>query len=275
MPTTSNWRFRGLSVMQSAHSDPLIDVLLPVRAPAPWLTDALESVRNQSISNWRLIVVMDGFSQDVKKACGQYAVDGQLHLEELPPGSGLVSALNRGVQVSRAEFIARLDADDVCHPDRLRTQYLYMKQNPACLAVGTGIRLISQEGEPLGTRTVRAPGSVLRRLRWRSPIAHPSVMLRSRHLRSIGGYSARSLHAEDFDLWLRLGTIGEIHAIPPVLLDYRLHDGQVTDGVRLPASTRRAIADSRLGLARARGESVIAARTRHALWVSLNKAKGR
>lgn len=261
--------------MSSRPRDSIIDVLIPVRAPAPWLAEALESVVRQTWASWRLIVVMDGYSDQVQAVCDALDTLNEVTVAAMPERSGLVSVLNRGIAISEAEFIARLDADDVCHPDRLTVQIDYMRRNPDCVALGTGVRLVSEDGTPRGARTAKQRGSVLRRLRWRSAVVHPSVMMRSDAVRYVGGYCTKAVHAEDFDLWLRLAQVGEVHALTDALLDYRAHGGQVTSGVKVPSLTRRRIGESRSALARSRSESVIAARGRQAMWVAANKLKGR
>ena len=100
-------------------------------------------------------------------------------------------------------------------------------------------------------------------------------MIRREELVKVGGYRVQARHAEDFDLWLRLAVLGEIHVLPDLLLNYRIHSGQITSHLAFPDETRQAIAASRLALAEARHESSMAARFRQASWVAINRAKGR
>lgn len=252
-----------------------MDVVVPVRAPAPWLSESLYSVGQQTMNDWRLLIVMDGYSEAVQEVCDTLPQTTPLRVEVLPPASGLVSALNHGIATSDAEFVARLDADDVCRPNRFARQLEYLRAEPNCLALGTGIQLINEIGVACGSRAPRHPGSVLRTLRWRSAIAHPSVMMRREAILQVGGYSSQALYAEDFDLWLRLAALGEIHAIPDQLLMYRIHAGQVTSKLSYPDETLGRIAQSRIALARARGESLTAARVRQMAWAAVNSARGR
>lgn len=261
--------------MSDPQTSSMVDVLVPVRAPAPWLPETLQSVLHQTIKDWRLLVIMDGFSEDVRDACDSLPTGTPLRLEVLPPRSGLVSVLNHGLRASSARFVARLDADDICHPQRLAQQVSYMSHHPECVALGTGVELIDENGSPRGIRTRREAGPVLRTLRWRSPIAHPSVMMRRKDAIDVGAYSARALHAEDFDLWLRMAGRGEIHTIPDVLLRYRIHSGQITANVTFPLETLQTIGESRAMLARKREESLWAAQMRQWAWVKVNRLKGR
>ncbi len=254
---------------------PKVDILVPVRAPAPWFTEALESVVRQDYPNWRLIVVMDGYAQEIEQSCHNLQISDRLILEEMPAGTGLVGALNRGLAVSDASYLARLDADDVCRSDRLSKQVAYMQNNPECVVVGGQVQRVSEAGEPLGPPSRSGARPVMKTLRWRCPIAHPTAMIRSRYARQVGGYRPEALHAEDFDLWLRMGATGTIDVISDVVLDYRVHTGQVTAGLRFPSTTLEAIKDSRLQLAQARNESLLSARIRQRAWVSVNRWRGR
>lgn len=255
-------------------SDPRVDVLIPVRAPAPWLEAAIQSIEDQTAQNWHLILVMDGESQAVRAVTKRIVPDGRATLA-LSPGRGLVDALNHGLQLSRAEYIARLDADDISHPTRLERQIEHMDAHPGCVALGTAFRPIDEVGRTAGG--VRNPhdGSFLRKLRWRCPIAHPSAIFRRSTAITVGGYRAAATGVEDYDLWLRMATLGDVHNVGEVLLRYRVHAEQVTRNVRFSPDAITAIRDSRCSLAQARGESIHAALARHALWVAANRAKGR
>ncbi|MGB8021721.1 MAG: glycosyltransferase [Candidatus Nanopelagicales bacterium] len=260
--------------MTDARRPARVDVLMPVRSPAPWLGKALQSVVDQTYDDWSLLVVMDGFSQEVQDACHALGEE-RIRVEVLPAFSGLVTVLNRGLQASDAEFVARLDADDVCKPDRLAVQAAYLAAHPECVAVGTGAEVIDENGAPSGMRAATRTGPVTRQLRWRCPIVHPSVMMRRQAVVDAGGYSSRARHAEDYELWLRLGRTGEIHDIGQPLLQYRVHGGQVTASVTYAPETVEAIRHARVDLAQSRGESVLSARLRQATWVAWNRIKGR
>ena len=252
-----------------------MDVLVPVRAPSPWLGEALQSVVEQDYP-CGLIVVMDGFSDEVRTACARLDDQLTVTLTEVPAQSGIVAALNHGLQLSDADYIARLDADDRCRPERLARQVDYMTSHPTCAVLGTGLIVIDGEGAALSDPTHGSPRSVIPTLRWRTPLAHPSVMLRRQAVVDVGGYCARALHVEDFDLWLRLAASGvDIDVLPEALLDYRRHPGQVTARSHFSSEASRQILRSRLEAARGRGESALAARCRHLAWLAHHRLKGR
>jgi hypothetical protein len=139
---------------------------------------------------------------------------------------------------------------------------IYMTNHPHCVAVGTGVRLIAPDGSFTRSSPSSREGSVIRGLRWRNVVSHPSAMIRRTALEQVGGYSLAANRAEDYDLWLRLAAVGEVHNIRETLLRYRIHSSQVTRTNRIPEESKVRIGESRYALARARGESVFAARMR-------------
>lgn len=251
---------------------PEVEVLLPTRAPAPWLGETLAGLANQTFNNWRLVAVLDGPDEGISEAIAYWAPTAKVITVSGHPG--LVSLLNTGLRNCEAPLIARLDSDDVPSPERLERQVEFMESHPTCVLLGTGARVISEDGSVIGSRMPRK-GSVRRRLRWKSAFVHPSVMMRSSAVKDVGGYRESARHVEDFDLWLRLAAIGQVAVLPEALLDYRIHTGQVTHQVSFDKAARASILDARLGLARAERGSLALARLRHTAWSMANRYKGR
>lgn len=148
-------------------------------------------------------------------------------------GRGLVAALQRGVTEGDAPLLARMDADDRCHPDRLTLQVERMQGEPRLGALGCLVRATGSPGEGLqryvqwqnGLRSVE---DHRRELFVESPLCHPSVMMRREALLEVGGY--RDLPGpEDYDLWLRLDAAGwGLAKLPRTLLDWEHAEGRAT-----------------------------------------------
>jgi glycosyltransferase involved in cell wall biosynthesis len=249
-----------------------VDVLIAVRAPAPWLNQTLDSLNKQSFEGWALILVMDGFAEEIRRVCEQ-TQPGCSPLV-VPDGSGMVAALNSGLAACQSEYIARIDADDVALPGRLAAQVAYLDSHPDCIAVGTGYQTIDEEGNVLAEQpmTMRDP---VRALRWYNPLAHPSMMIRRSALVAAGGYNPAARHLEDYDLWLRLAATGTLGVIREPLLQYRQHGGQVTKRFGYTPEARSTLRASRIALAQAEGTSPVAARFRQHVWSTVNRVKGR
>jgi len=131
-------------------------------------------------------------------------------------------SLSLGLHLARAPLVARMDADDVAHPERLARQVAFMHAHPEVTVLGTSSRLIDQQGRVVGR--IDAPGAdrdIRRAMRYRNPMCHPSVMLKRDPVLAIGGYLGGK-NAEDYDLWVRLATspTARFANLPEPLLDY-------------------------------------------------------
>lgn len=207
-----------------------ISVVIPVMAPDVYTGAALRSIAAQTLKPAEVVIV--GPVQHHERYA---ALANQCRLREVrlvsDPNSGLAAALNQAIDQCHHELIARMDADDIAHPERFARQYAVMRADPQLAVCGTGIRLIDEGGNPLVTQ--KHGGRGVRQLRsvdllFQDPLAHPTVMLRRSLVAPIGFYRKGSI-AEDYDLWLRCANRGlRMARLREVLLDYRVHRGQLS-----------------------------------------------
>jgi glycosyltransferase involved in cell wall biosynthesis len=241
-----------------------VDVLMPVREPAPWLRETLNGLSAQTFTNFRLVAVIHG--EDTVTSNVIQSLNSPSLVLRVPSEFSLADVLNFGLEHCSAQYVARLDSDDIPVSNRLELQRNFLSMNPKCAAIGTGSLLINEESFPLSKRLVPTDASVvLRKMRWKNVLIHPSVMFQRSSVARIGGYSRKAVHTEDYDLWLRLLAEEEV-LNPEPLLKYRIHPSQVTKTKAIPRGGRKAILESRLNLARSRNESLLMARFRHFLW---------
>jgi len=192
----------------------------------------MESILRQTFFSLELIVVDDG-STDRSAAIAEGLASRDDRVRVLRrPHEGLSPALNAGLAMARGEYVARMDADDVSAPDRLQKQVAYLDAHPKCVAAGSWIEVVDEEGRHLGLKTFVTKHAAIfaALLRSISPIAHPTVVARRDVLLSAGGYDARRYPSEDLDLWFRLAEHGELANIGEALLQYRRHKAAL--GVR-------------------------------------------
>jgi hypothetical protein len=206
-----------------------VSVLLPCRNAGAWLDDCLDSLCAQTLEELEIIVVDDGSTDDslsiLQRRAGQ---DSRLVVLERP-ATGLVSSLNLAAGRARAPLLARMDADDICHPERLSAQAEFMALNPAIAACGTGVRLFPDERVGSGYRRyerwlngLRDPAELIADLLVECPVAHPTLMMRSSVLHGLGGYRDAGW-PEDYDLMLRLHAAGMTAAnLSDPLVDWRV-----------------------------------------------------
>lgn len=243
-----------------------VDVLLPIRNPNPqWLHDSLASVENQVGVNARLVAVLHPDDDHLREQIQRMKVSNVVI--SAPREGNLADALNVGLGECVTALVARMDADDICEPTRLVRQCEFMDNNPDCGVLASSVTIIDASGRRIGTRPApSSPDSLERLMRWKCAIMHPSVMFRRQLVLSLGGYSAAAEQAEDYELWLRVLAHSEIEALAEPLVSYRVHQGQQSVSKAIPRDASATVLRSRLELATARGDSLFAARSRHAVW---------
>lgn len=211
---------------------PAISVLLPVFNGEATLAAALASVARQSIDDWECRIVDDGSDdRSAELARGWAETDPRFRLSRLPH-QGLVSALAHGTTLCRGDLIARMDADDLMHRDRLRLQLEALRDDPGLDAVGCHVRLFPRSGLGRGSRAYEAwlngigdDDAVARECWIECPVAHPSLMIRGESLQHFGYRDPG--WPEDYDLVLRMLTSGRrIGVVPRRLLSWRHTPGR-------------------------------------------------
>lgn len=208
---------------------PRVSIVLPVWNGDGYIRQAVESIGRQTLSDFELLVVDDGSVDSTPAILSELAaVDPRIRVISRPH-LGLVNALNVGFGNCRSEFVARMDADDIALPIRLETQVRALENDPRLGVVGSAITLVSKELRPQHTihypltdREIRAA------LPSGSPFAHPAVIVRKSAFERAGGYRSAFIHAEDYDLWLRMADVATLANVPEVLLYYRIHADQVS-----------------------------------------------
>ena len=204
---------------------------MPVRNALRFLRPAMESILQQSFESFELIVVDDGSTDGTAEALRGYR-DPRVRLLKNAGQHGVVQALTIGMAAARGEYVARMDGDDVSHRERLATQVAFLDRERAVALVGTCANAIDEGGVVGGVMRVPTSSAEIHRLLpKRNTFIHPSVLFRRRAVLELGGYQAvrpEASMAQDYHLWLRLEERYPLANLPEVLLDYRVHEGQVS-----------------------------------------------
>ncbi len=214
---------------------PEISVLMPVRDAADYVDEALRSLAAQTFADFEVVAVDDGSVDGSPALLDDWGRrDGRFRVFHRP-AEGLVPALNFGLTRCRGDLLARMDADDLCHPRRFELQRQAFRDDPSldvvsCLVshfprpqVGEGFRIYEEWLNGLTDHE-----AILRERFIESPLPHPSVMLRRRRLEEAGGYRDVGW-PEDYDLWLRMAAAGARFAkVDRALLQWREHGGRLT-----------------------------------------------
>ena len=210
---------------------PAISVVLPVYNGEKFLHKAVQSVLGQSFTDFELIIINDG-STDRTNEVIQSFKDPRIVYIKNEVNKGLVFSLNKGVDLAKGKYIARMDADDISLPERFQKQVHYLQQHDAVMVLATFIELIDDNDKPKGNwpddRLADSYKKIRSLLPWSNCIAHPTVMLRKELFREFR-YNEAQIYLEDWDLWLRMAASGKIiEKIAEPLVQYRIHDQSAT-----------------------------------------------
>lgn len=229
-----------------AGSTPEVTVLMPVYNGEHFLRTALESILRQSLTDLELLLVDDGSTDRSAEIMDSYAHrDARVRVLRHGRNEGLIRSLNRGIEESTGRYIARMDADDRSHPQRLERQRDYLDAHPEIGVVGTQYRLIDDLDRflPQSVRLPTDPVAVRWRMFFECALAHPTIMIRPDTYRRLGAYDDSFVAAEDYELWLRWNESIKFANLDMVLHDLRRHSGSVTgtQGQLTGSNSERAI----------------------------------
>ncbi|MEO1153538.1 MAG: glycosyltransferase [Pseudomonadota bacterium] len=203
---------------------PRVSVLLPVYNGGVYLEDAVRSLLAQSFTDFEIIAINDG-SKDASLETLERLAREDARLRVISrENRGLIATLNEAMDRARGVYLARMDADDIALPGRFAAQVAFLDAHPEVVVLGTAVLLVDAEGLPLrpfGELTDHGAIDAAHLEGRGATIVHPSAMIRAEALRAVGGYDDRYPHAEDLDLFLRLGEQGQMANLPEVLLHYR------------------------------------------------------
>jgi glycosyltransferase involved in cell wall biosynthesis len=204
---------------------PELSVIMCVYNGESFLKEAVESVLRQTYASFEFIVVNDGSTDRSSEILASFD-DPRIKKIDNNGNLGLIRSLNLGLDLAKGEFIARMDADDICAPDRLQKQMSFLKDNHDIGVCGTWLKIV---GEEASYEFPTTHDEIIAALLEYNSMAHPSVMFRTKVLKDSGlRYDLGFPGAEDYELWSRLIFLTRFANIPETLLFYRRHGQQVT-----------------------------------------------
>jgi glycosyltransferase involved in cell wall biosynthesis len=214
----------------SNNSKPVISVIMPAYNAAKYLGTSIQSILNQTYSDFEFIIINDTSTDNTAQILSKYqAIDSRISIITHTKNTGIVGALNDGLDVAVGKYIARMDDDDISMPDRFEKQIEFLESNSDTFLIGTGAMLIDEEGNDLRFKQVLTGSEQVKKAieKVNAPI-HPSIMFRNGF-----GYKYRSkiINAEDLDLYLRLILDGKvIDNLNLPLIKYRLRPNSLSFG---------------------------------------------
>jgi glycosyltransferase involved in cell wall biosynthesis len=198
----------------------MLTVTLPVYNAMPYLPAAVESVLGQSYRDFDFLIIDDG-STDGSADYLRSLRDPRIKLT-VRENRGLGTTLNELFRNSRTEFVARMDADDICEPQRLEKQVAFLRDHDDVVMLGSGIAFIVGDCIVEGVRPLTEHSEIRQRLLQKRPgVGHPTIIVKRKAWEAVGGYRFPGA-GEDLDFCLRLCDIGRVANIPEALYRYRL-----------------------------------------------------
>lgn len=197
---------------------PALSVVMPVHNGLPFLDEAVRSILAQTFTDFEFVILDDASTDDTPNALRAWAEkDARIRLYLSQHKLGLPGSSNFVVALARAPIVARMDADDVSHPERLMKQWAVLRCRPDVVLLGTLCDGIDARGQCVRPRD---RWRILRRSPY-PPFPHGSVMFRRQAFDEVGGYDEECVSGEDHDLFLRMAERGRVAVLPEALYRYR------------------------------------------------------
>lgn len=208
-----------------------ISVLLSVYNGSEWLEECIQSVLKQSYESIEFIIIDDGSIDSSRDIIDKYSNKDSRIVKLYKKNTGLADSLNIGLGIATGEWIARIDADDICESNRLESLLEKVRNSNGNVLIGSSHFVINEKGEILSIVEYPESNQELRkRLYHRGAFySHSSVIYRRDIVKKIGGYRGVVKKAEDYDLWLRLSECGNIASVKQPLVRIRKHANQVSN----------------------------------------------
>lgn len=208
---------------------PVISVNIPVYNAGKYIEQTIESILRQTFQNFEVVVLDDG-STDNSAAIVKGFNDNRIKFFENGQNRGIAYSRNKLLELSKGEYIAILDADDIMTPDRLQEQYDFLTANPEFSFVGSEVEIIDEKGERLDVwKYPYHSNEYSTLLFFRNVFVQSAVMISRSKLAQLNEwYNLDFPPAEDYEFWVRLAKIGETYNLPKVLVKYRVHSQSVS-----------------------------------------------
>lgn len=216
--------------MDQALKYPLVSINIATYNRAKYITEAINSVLNQSFQNWELIIVDDGSTDETEKIINPYLADLRIRYFKNETNKNISYTRNRALTESKGKFIAILDSDDKwLDPDKLAKQISFLDKYPDHNLVGSGIVIIDDEGKKIKEeKKLLTAEEIKQGILFRNPITHSSVLYLREVVLSLGSYDLDLNGIEDYDLWLRLGQVGKLANLSDCSTGYRKHNSNIS-----------------------------------------------
>lgn len=208
---------------------PMVTVLMPVYNGEKFLKEAIESILNQTFTDFEFLIINDGSTDNSVKIIQSFN-DTRIRLINNDKNLKLIASLNKGISLAKGKYIARMDCDDISMPHRFEKEVDFLEKNLDYGLVGTWFSVIDGTGKE--QYNVNHPSSndlIKLFLSINCPLAHGSLMGRTELFKSNLYGSDEYYSIEDYELWTRIAKVTKIHNIPEYLFKYRIYGSSFSD----------------------------------------------
>ncbi len=202
-------------------TDPKISVIMPVFNGEKYLREAIESILNQSFTDFEFIIVNDGSTDDTLEIIKNYK-DIRMKIINNEKNIGLTKSLNNSIIIATGQYIARQDADDISLPNRFEEQVQYLDENPEVMLLGTSVYLIDEFGKIEERRMILTKPNLKSFLQG-NQFNHGTTMFRRKTIDTLGGYNELFKYCQDYELWIRITKNYEVRNLRQTLYMLRCH----------------------------------------------------
>lgn len=216
--------------LKHLHNQPLVSVIMPAYNVEKYISQAIESILNQTYKNFEFIIVDDASTDNTWKIIQKYKKkDKRIIIIQNKINVNVSQSLNTAIKITKGKYIARMDADDWSYPYRLEKQVKFMEKNPKVVISGGTMLVCDKNLKLIYKRSYPLNNNNIRKIIFRSsPFSHPTIIYQSKFIIKINGYKNISL-IEDLDLYLRIGYYGQFANISDIIIKHRTRDISLTN----------------------------------------------
>jgi len=208
-----------------------VSIILPTYNGSKLITNAINSVLEQSFADYEFIIIDDGSIDNTSEIIKEYAsLNHRIRFYRNETNQGFEKTLNKGLRLATGKYIARIDDDDVwIDQNKLALQVEFLESHPRHVLVGTGCIIVDEHGHEIHRHSPPESDSQIRKIMLSSTVFYHSTVMFPRDLVvQLGGYREGKYHAaSDYDLWLRLGNHGLLANLPNYAVFYSLRPGNM------------------------------------------------
>lgn len=221
----------GDNILKRTEANPEVTVLMAVYNGEHFLREAIDSILNQSYTDFEFLILDDASNDRTREILLSYS-DHRIKIINNEKNIGLTKSLNKGLSIAKGKYIARQDADDISHRQRFEKQVAFLQSNPRVVLLGTQARIIDEksrvyqnQGEPKALNHK----AILYQFLFENPFIHTSVMFRKNIIYDeLKGYNETFVYNQDFELWSRVIKHYEVSNLSETLVDFRNNSQSIT-----------------------------------------------